>query len=554
MTSLNLVGFVCALLPSLLVGALFSRKSDVGASDTKLRELERELETTKAELYVQHEALASLKSQAEKNTEQIKTRDAKIAELESKLELADNAKFAAESGVDAANSRTEALKSETDTLRARLAEAEAEMESLRSKLTNAEAERDNPKPNPAMVAEIESLRKTVLSQNNDVATLLNRVKELAPLKLQITDRDLRLRKLEAKLAEATKNEQAKIEEAARLAQQLAAFSESKEREKGILADRVAELEATAAEQATLISQLRDQKAEYEFALREKDSQLADLQSQLNSQSIATEQDSTLRDKDAAISLLQLRVKELEPLAAQVAERDLKLRQMNDDAAETEVRLRHLQNRLEETEALAVSSSADELIEAKMRELELRQQELQAALADKDAEIARLKSLVASSPDNAHARVEAAEAKAEELDAEFNAELTSRDEEIARLQARIAELEPLHAQLFARDARLIELEARLESAISEKESEAKHLNARIAELEPAGALAEAAEAKLRELEKQHQATVNNLEVEISGLRVKLAGLEGINAVLNECMDKLREAETRLQSLEADRSAP
>ncbi|MBL8187333.1 MAG: hypothetical protein JNK38_04970, partial [Acidobacteria bacterium] len=433
MTSLNLVGFVCALLPSLLVGALFSRKSDVGASDTKLRELERELETTKAELYVQHEALASLKSQAEKNTEQIKTRDAKIAELESKLELADNAKFAAESGVDAANSRTEALKSETDTLRARLAEAEAEMESLRSKLTNAEAERDNPKPNPAMVAEIESLRKTVLSQNNDVATLLNRVKELAPLKLQITDRDLRLRKLEAKLAEATKNEQAKIEEAARLAQQLSALSENKEHEQGILADRVAELEATAAEQATLISQLREQKAEHEFALSEKDSQLADLQAQLSSQSIATEQDSTLRDKDAAISLLQLRVKELEPLTAQVAERDLKLRQMNDDAAETEVRLRHLQNRLEETAALAVSSSADELIEAKMREQELRQQELQAALADKDAEIARLKSLVASSPDNAHARVEAAEAKAEELDAEFNAELTSRDEEIARLQ-------------------------------------------------------------------------------------------------------------------------
>ena len=563
MTSQNIVGILCAFLPSLLIGAFFSRKSDLGVSDSRLRDLERQLEETKGELYVHHDALSSLKAEHEKCVEQIKARDAKIAELESRVESLANEKFAIESGLDAANSRAEAVKSETDSLRAKLADAESEADSLHSKLAEAEAELAKPaKPDPAAIAEIESLRKTVLSQNEDVSKLLNRVKELAPLKLQITDRDLRLKKLEDKLqaesAKADKKLKTKDDEIARLAAELRGASETKdlkEDELAVFSDRAAELESSVAEQSALVSQLRESKAELEFALGEKDSLLADLQSQLEAVSAEAAQDSSLRDKDAAISLLQLRVKELEPLAAQIAERDLMLRRTEDALSElvnrTESEVARLQQRVGELETVAGSTEPKEASfdESKLREFEIRQQGLEAALADKEAEIVRLKSLAVSSPDDAHARVEAAEAKAQELKAEFNAELSSREEENARLQARIAELEPLHAQLFARDARLSELEARLQSAISEKESEAKHLNARIAELEPAGAQAEAAEARLRELEKQHQATVNNLEVELSGLRVKLAGMEGLNTVLTECMDKLREAEARLGALES-----
>lgn len=563
MTSQNIVGILCAFLPSLLIGAFFSRKSDLGVSDSRLRDLERQLEETKGELYVHHDALSSLKAEHEKCVEQIKARDAKIAELESRVESLANEKFAIESGLDAANSRAEAVKSETDSLRAKLADAESEADSLHSKLAEAEAELAKPaKPDPAAIAEIESLRKTVLSQNEDVSKLLNRVKELAPLKLQITDRDLRLKKLEDKLqaesAKADKKLKSKDDEIARLTAELRGASETKdlkEDELAVFSDRVAELESSVAEQSALVSQLRESKAELEFALGEKDSLLADLQSQLEAVSAEAAQDSSLRDKDAAISLLQLRVKELEPLAAQIAERDLMLRRTEDALSElvnrTESEVARLQQRVSELETVAGSTEPKEASfdESKLREFQIRQQELEAALADKEAEIVRLKSLAVSSPDDAHARVEAAEAKAQELKAEFNAELSSREEENARLQARIAELEPLHAQLFARDARLSELEARLQSAISEKESEAKHLNARIAELEPAGAQAEAAEARLRELEKQHQATVNNLEVELSGLRVKLAGMEGLNTVLTECMDKLREAEARLGALES-----
>lgn len=564
MTSLNIVGMIFTLLPGVLISALFSRKSDLGGSDAKLRELERALENAKGELYVHHDALSSLKTEHGKCVEQIKARDARIAELERRADSLANEKFAVESGLNASNSRAEAFKTEADLLRLKLAEAESEAGLLRDNLAEAEAEMAKPaKPDPAMVAEIESLRKTVLSQNNDVSKLLIRVKELAPLKLQITDRDLRLKKLEEKQqAETAKNDKklkTKDEEIARLAAELRAASkvkDLKEDEWAILNDRVAELESAIAEQSGLVSQLRESKAELEFALGEKDSLLADLQLQLDAVSAEAAQDSSLRDKDAAISLLQLRVKELEPLVAQLAERDLKLRRTEDALLElvnrTEAEIAQLQQRVGELEAVA--GSTEPMIsaafgESKLREFEHRQQALETALADKDAEIVRLKSLAASSPDDAHARVEAAEAKTQELKLEFNAELSSREEENLRLQARIAELEPLHAQLFARDARLIELEARLQSAINEKESEAKHLNARIAELEPSGALAEAAEARLRELEKQHQTTVNNLEVELSGLRVKLAGMEGLNTVLTECMDKLREAEARLGVMES-----
>ncbi|MGH9799040.1 MAG: hypothetical protein ACRD82_01615, partial [Blastocatellia bacterium] len=275
MTSVNILGAAATLLSSALVGALFSRKSE--PDNGRVRELERELEAAKGELYVQHEALDMLKSQTEKSTEQIKTRDAKIAELESKFESVGNEKFAVESGLNAANSRTEALRSEAESLRAKLSAAEAESESLRSKLTEAEAEvkavNERPAPpDPAMAAEIESLRKTVLSQNSDVAKLLERVKELAPLKLQITDRDLRLRQQEAKLAEAENSQKAVADVTAKL--------ESKDDEIAALKDKLAELEHDAAAKAERISQVSELTAHHEFMLGEKDSLIADMQSQL----------------------------------------------------------------------------------------------------------------------------------------------------------------------------------------------------------------------------------------------------------------------------------
>ncbi|MFN0109676.1 MAG: hypothetical protein ACKVZH_12545 [Blastocatellia bacterium] len=508
MTSANIVGTAVTLLSSVLVGAIFSRKTEPG--NDRARQLERELEAAKAELYLQHDNLGSLKSQVEKHAEQISSRDAKIAELESRLESADNEKFAAESGLNAANSRAEAAKSEIESLRSRLTASESVVESLRSQLAEAEAEVKTanerpPLPDPAMVAEIESLRKTVLSQNSDVAKLLERVKELAPLKLQITDRDLRLRQLETKFAETeTAKTKAEVE--------AAELRAKKDDKVGKLKDRLAELENSATVQAEQVSALTEQNAHNEFMLGEKDSLIADLQAEINqaqsqAQSVGAGESSALRDKDAAISLLQLRVKELEPLTAQLVERDLKLRR--------------LEEQLEES-GQAVNSARLE------RE------------AEKAAEIVRLQARV---QDLEAVRAEIAEPEAQ---SEHPADQGDWEEELARLQTRVSELEPLHAQLFARDARLIELEARLQSAINDKEAETKHFNALIAELEPAGERAEAAEARLKELEEQHRSAVNHLEVEISGLRIKLAGLEGAREMLEDCLVKLRAIEAQTEN--------
>ncbi len=506
MSSSNLVGSLVTLLGSGLVGALFSRKQNLGGSNARLHDLEKQLETAKGEAYVQHEILSSLQSQLEKSAEQIKARDAKIAELENKVE----ASAAADSELNAAKAQTEALKAEAESLRVTLAKAQsdaevaakAEIEALRSRLADTEAAlqaaaTQPTKADPATLAEIETLRKTVLSQNTDVAKLLERVKELAPLKLQITDRDLRLRQLETKLTEAEKARDAAQAKVGGLMQ-------TKEDDIASLKDRLAELESSATTQTERISELRELAAHHEFMLGEKDSLIGDLQSQLSQAKPALDENSVLRDKDAAISLLQLRVKELEPLTAQLAERDLKLR------------------RLEEA-----GDSASETAEHLERE------------AEKDAEIARLQAHI-TELESARLRV------ASELAAAVQSEDGSgKDVEVARLRARVSELEPLQAQLFARDARLIELEARLQSAIHDKEAETKHFSALVAELEPAGARAEAAEARLKELEERHRTTVNNLEVEISGLRVKLASLEGTRELLDECLAKLRAVEAKTE---------
>ncbi|HQR34331.1 MAG TPA: hypothetical protein PLK30_16450 [Blastocatellia bacterium] len=509
MSSSHLVGSIVSLLGSGLVAALFSRKQNLGGANSRLHDLEKQLETARGEAYVQHEILTSLQSQLEKSAEQIKARDAKIAELESKVE----ASAAATAESSASKAEIEVLKAEAETLRRKLAEAQteaeaavkAETDSLRLKLVEAEAAlhaaaAKPPEPDPATVAELETLRKTVLSQNNDVAKLLERVKELAPLKLQITDRDLRLRQQEARLTEAEKSQQAVADIAAKL--------ERKDDEIAALNDKLAELEHDAAAKAQRILEISELTTQHEFMLGEKDSEIADLQSQLAAQSAADE-NSVLRDKDAAISLLQLRVKELEPLTAQLAERDLKLR------------------RLEEQLEDAQQASTSETPESRERE------------AEKDAEIARLQTQILEM-ESARLKVAAELATAVQSD-----DGNGKDEEVTALRMRVAELEPLKAQLFARDARLIELEARLQSAIQDKEAETKHFSALVAELEPSGARAEAAEARLKEAEERHQTTVNNLEVEISGLRVKLASLEGAREMLEDCLAKLRAIEAKAE---------
>lgn len=541
----NIIELIIALLVGVGAGWWLARRNaDTAATneqqalEDKLRTGERDLNIVLGELRSQREQVTSLKSELVTASADRKSCEVEIGVLEERVKSLEPL----EADWAAKTSEFESLTAEVESLRSKLAAA-----AIKKSVEPAPPAKLVPPTKPVktddtLAAELGSLKQTLSAKESEIATLLVRIKELAPLKLQITDRDLRLREWEAKYAAAI---QAKDEELATLANSVSANptqDQGKDDEITKLQDQIAELNSLLAAQSERDSQLQELQAHHEFMLGEKESQLTDLQSQLGEaetklESVGSEQISAqgeaMRDKDAAISLLQLRVKELEPLSMQLAERDLKLRRLEERLAE------HLEERLD-----ASASQNESVDETRLRELERQHQ---AALSEQAAEIARLQALLEARKVEADVRVQAPEvasqelARLQELDAENRAELDAQSAEIAKLNQRIRELEPLNAQLFARDARLIELEARLRGAASESESEVRHLNAQIAELAPAGARAEQAEAKLREFERQNREKINNLEVEISGLRVRLAGMEGANAQLEE---KLRGAESHL----------
>ncbi len=588
MGSQNIVGWIVALLVGAAAGWLLSRQRGANGGgaekeslEARLRSFGRDLEAARAEVNSQSSTLNSLKTEVVNTSAELKSREIELGVLEERVKALEPL----ETEIESKKAEAIGLHAEITSLRAKLAEAAAS--------TVAEPVPAKPaEPHAALLAELASVKQSLSAKDSEIATLLGRVKELAPLKLQITDRDLRLRDWGSKHGEAIKAIQAREEEIAtlnaRLGKMDAALKQAEQNQtnaNGIaserdgdkaaeLADRVAELADRVAELESLLKAQTDHEArikeladQHEFMLGEKDSQLADLEARLgeadakwqSAKAADADQHGALRDKDAAISLLQLRVKELEPLGSELAERDAKLRRLEENfllahaaeqiSTEKDAEIAGLQARISELEAstaptaLLSSPAAPTADDRQLQELESL---FQAALAEKNAELVRLRTLVGTSGSDIRARANADEAKVQELEAEHDAEISDREAEITRLNRRIQELEPLHAQLFARDARLSELEARVQGLASEKERELNRLNAQIAELAPAGERAESAEARLRELEGQHQILLNNKEVEISRLRVKVAGLENVKAQLEDRLSKLRETENSLSS--------
>jgi len=586
MSSQNILGWIVALIVGVVAGWLVSRRAgERGASNEKealnarLRSCERDLETARGELNSQTGTLNSLKNELVTTSTELKSREVELGVLEERIKSLE----AIEKEQETAQAEFNALKADFDSINAKLAEAQTQIQAAAEPITKQPAA-----PDDNLQAEISSLRQSLTAKDAEIATLLGRIKELAPLKLQIADRDLRLREWSGKHAEAVKTIQAKDDELVKLTAQLdelgAACQQAEEKlashqsatpppsspsgnpnrddEVAELHDRIAELESLLKSQTNYEARIKELTDDHNFTLGEKDSLLADLQEQVSAidaklQSAGAadaNQTEALRDKDAAISLLQLRVKELEPLTLQLAERDAKLRRLEENVqlahsaeqigTEKDTEIARLQTRIGELETVTTLPTIDE---TQLRQLEARYQaalsEKDAALAEKTAELVRLQSLAGVTHSDASAHDDAATAKLQEIEAEYRAEISDRDAELAKFKARIAELEPLHAQLFARDARLIELEARVQGLTSEKDREINRLNLQIAELTPAGAQAEAAEAKLREMENRYHSVLNSKEVEISGLRVKLAGLEGLTEQLEDRLSKLRETEGR-----------
>jgi chromosome segregation ATPase len=242
---LTLVGF--------LVGLFWARRRvakqrtrDRERLENKVRGYERELEKTRGELRVQRDETNMIKSELASTKGKLKAREAELSALQAKFKA------------------FESLETELAAKKSELNSAKVEMDSLRSRLMHAEAKlKKPPEPDPRLVAELQTVKQSLSDKENEIATLLGRVKELAPLSIQIKDRDLRLRESETKHAQEIK---AQVEEI------------------GKLQSRIRDLETenmrTHSKTASIETKLRELESDQHAALARKNDELAGAQARI----------------------------------------------------------------------------------------------------------------------------------------------------------------------------------------------------------------------------------------------------------------------------------
>jgi chromosome segregation ATPase len=218
------------------IGHLWTRRRSVDSwarnrerLESKVRGYERDLERSRAELKPLRDQVASLKNELANSVNSLKARDGQVGILESKLNTVAD------------------LEAELSVKESTVKELTTEVNSLRSRLAKAEADLKKPlEPNPALNSEINMLKQKLAGRDGEISTLLNRVKELAPLNLQIKDRDLRLRESEARYTAALKDkdgEIASLNERLRRLSDSQELADSKDERITSLTSRIAELEA-----------------------------------------------------------------------------------------------------------------------------------------------------------------------------------------------------------------------------------------------------------------------------------------------------------------------
>ena len=257
--------------------------------ESKIRSYERDLDKARGESKTFREQAVSVKNELTASTGKLQSRDAEFGAMEAKLSTLE--RFVPE--LELRNSELSALKVEIDVLRSSLAEAETAAQTVASR----PVEQD-----PNLLAEVNMLRHQLSSKENEIALLLTRVKELAPLGLQIKDRDLRLREWESKHAEILRTKDGEIAK---------------------LHHRVNDLETSSFSIATHEARVGEISAKHEATLNEKEAQVVNLQLRLDAANIKiAERDTKLRElemswretageKDAEIARLQMRIDKLE---------------------------------------------------------------------------------------------------------------------------------------------------------------------------------------------------------------------------------------------------
>ena len=372
--------------------------------------------------------------------------------------------------------RVRGLEATLEEKAAQLAAIEAEMARTRGELAASEAQ------NSVLDASLKevgaSYQNAAAEKEAELAGLRGRVTDLEPLAVQVAERETRIHELEVRL------------------------------------------ERLVTEKDTEISQLCARLHEFvpEAALEAGNSPAVDA--------------TAIAAMASELTRLRSKVSELEPLTAQVKQRDELLRQQQEQRLElartNESQSSGLQARMSELER-----SIAKRIE---REGEIRQQhqaELQQlleaagarhaeALAEKDKQLGALHGRVAELSPVAERAV---------LLDEKEKELTALRSQIGVTERRLAELEPLPAKLAERDFTVREREQHFEEVIAHRDSEIASLVDRIGRMEPLAREVEQLsgrikrrENELRESEARYGTALSAKDTKISEATRRVAALE------------------------------
>jgi predicted flap endonuclease-1-like 5' DNA nuclease/myosin heavy subunit len=531
----------------LLVGGLLLpplwRRFFGGAAATRLLNAERELADARSALTAHKEELSRLRAEFETVQATAQRRETALAELEPELAEARRLRDA---------QQTELAQVRTELAAWRQQEHAAEAAQVVAAAASASLAAD-------LSAQLNEMQAALTRKEAELVTLLERIKQMAPLPLQLKERELRLRTLEAQFAEARTAHAAELavlqnqltelseqtpqlkamQDALRagtererdLHQQLLALSTQREtaaqihtatlaerdRERATLRQQMQEAEDRAGLAADALSpeleaQLRDQTAAHRRLRGEKEAEIIRLRARLGeleqaqtrlSQAHAqaeTQQAAALKDKDAAIALLQLRVRELEPLSSELAEHRQQRRALSEQLERA---------RAELAAALQQLAAAHAALQTQWQTAQHEHQHILLQLHMREAELAELQTHLGQMET-------------------LPGQLAERSLRLEQLQHRLAELEPLAAQLYERDQRLRELEALTHRVISDKEEALSNLRWRVSELE---------------------ALISQRDEALSQLRWRVAALEPLRAELAERDARLRRLTAEFQRASA-----
>jgi predicted flap endonuclease-1-like 5' DNA nuclease len=188
--------------------------------------------------------------------------------------------------------------------------------------------------------------------------------------------------------------------------------------------------------------------------------------------------------------LRLRVHELEPFHGRFHEAEAKLHSETEASAQLRIRIDQIESSLEEEkkhrELLRLRVHELEPFHAKFHEIEKRlHSEAESAgklrLAAREAE-EKLADLRAGHAE-ASAQARGWEARFNQHTQETGAAIAVKDAEIARLAAHISELEALRNKLRQQDERLHEWDNRFSSTVGEKDGEITRLRFELGQLSP-----------------------------------------------------------------------